>query len=144
MFPIKLEFNIQNSEQLAAVNRVFAALAADGSEVGHVDVKTTPKTTAKADAPKQEKPVEKTTPSTGTTSDSEKSGAPSGTGASTGDTGGKVYTLDDAKTMTTGAVKNNKRTEMVALLAEFGVKQAALLKEDQVQAFCEKAAELQA
>lgn len=52
---------------------------------------------------------------------------------------GKVYTLDDAKKLTTDVVKGGKRAEMVALLAKFGVQQAVKLPEDKVTAFCTEA-----
>lgn len=133
MYPMQINVTIQNADQFAAFT---AALAAG--------VNTAPapaaKQTTKAETPKPEAKADtKSTPSTGTTKESPKSDAPSGTGASTGETGGKVYTLAEAKQMTTDAVKNGKRTEMVALLKEFGVAQTALLQPEQVQSFCEKA-----
>lgn len=128
MFPVTLQFTINDAEQLAALGGALAQLT----------IKSEPKTGTKADAPKQEKPVEKaTSPSTGTTSESSESSAPSGTGVS-GETS-RTFTLAEAKQMTTDAVKNGKRNEIVELLKEFGVPVAAKLEEHQVQGFCEKA-----
>lgn len=136
MFPMTI--TIQNEEQF---NRVRAAIL--GAPLEQPIVKAVVEAVKQAeevvkkmgDLNKEYEQTKKSedSQSTGSTSDFEALDAPSATGES------KIYTVDDAKRLTTDLVKAGKRDAAVALLGEFGVAQAAKLKDGQIGPFCSKA-----
>lgn len=148
MFPMTI--TIHNGEQLEAVLKAMNCAqrpAVTAAEVlAYRDQHSVSMTDAKAAVIKEKteetpnaKKSEASTPSSGTTSASVASAAPSGTGESVGE---KTYTLDDAKRLTTEAVRAQKRGGVVKLLEKFGIAQAAKLTPEQITPFCQQVQEL--
>ena len=120
MFPMKLEVTITDAKQL---HTLAALLGGTPAELP----------TAKVEK-KAEKKVEaqKTEPEAQTSPDAD----PTAPAATEG-----AKTFDDAKKLTIALVQAKGRDAAVAVLDKYGVKQAAKLSADQIEAFCADAEE---
>ena len=119
MFPMKLEVTITDVKQL----HTLAALLGGAP--------------AELPAARVEKKAEPEAQKNG-----ELGGPAEPTGATAGTTAGTTAkTFDDAKKLTIALVQAKGRDAAVAVLDKFGVKQAAKLSADQIEAFCADAEE---
>lgn len=116
MFPMKLEVTITDVKQL---HTLAALLGGTPAEL------PTAKAEKKAEAQKTE-PEAQTFPDANPTAPAATEGA---------------KTFDDAKKLTIALVQAKGRDAAVAVLDKYGVKQAAKLSADQIEAFCADAEE---
>lgn len=123
MFPIQMTITVNDAAQLAALVDIINGGKAPATTASRTVV-------AKAEQVKQ--PVEKAEVA---------AAEPDAVEALTEEMVATAlcYTLDDAKRLTTAAVKAGKRTEIVALLAKFNVQQAVKLSPEQIAPFCAEA-----
>lgn len=124
MFPVTV--TLHNFEQLNAVTNALGAIPAPPESK---PANATPKPNAEAASKAADKVVADTAKTAEKLQGDTK---PEGGGE-------KTYTLDDAKQLTNKVVAAGKRSEMVALLTEFGVPVSAKLQPEQVNDFCKKA-----